>query len=342
MRAAVYFGRHDVRIIDFQEPPLTDTGVKVAVSYCGLCGTDLHKYDGLGGSRPVIPPVVLGHEASGIVVETGRNVSGIHIRDRVCVDPNWSCGHCTYCQAGMPHMCENSRGVVKGFAEYICPPQENVYPLPDTLSLKHAALAEPLSCCLHGMDLLDVHLGDHVLIVGMGAIGSMMVQLCRLAGAAQIVVVEPQSEKKELAEALGATMFLSPDDNVKGILQKQQLHINRVMECVGLKTTIENAFQYAGKCATVVLFGLGDPQQPATFNQYSAFQKELTIKTSFVNPHTTQRAINLLACGAIDCDAIISKILELEEIVEELQTRKWFRKGKVLVCIQPHTEAIVD
>ena len=88
MRAAVYFGRHDVRIIDFQEPPLTDTGVKVAVSYCGLCGTDLHKYDGLGGSRPVIPPVVLGHEASGIVVETGRNVSGIHIGDRVCVDPN--------------------------------------------------------------------------------------------------------------------------------------------------------------------------------------------------------------------------------------------------------------
>ena len=86
MRAAVYFGRHDVRITDFQEPPLTDTGVKVAVSYCGLCGTDLHKYDGLGGSRPVIPPVVLGHEASGIVVETGRNVSGIHIGDRVCVE----------------------------------------------------------------------------------------------------------------------------------------------------------------------------------------------------------------------------------------------------------------
>ena len=207
MRAAVYFGRHDVRITDFQEPPLTDTGVKVAVSYCGLCGTDLHKYDGLGGSRPVIPPVVLGHEASGIVVETGRDVRDFHIGDRVCVDPNWSCGHCTYCQAGMPHMCENSRGVVKGFAEYICPPQENVYPIPDTLSLKHAALTEPLSCCLHGMDLLDVHMGDHVLIVGMGAIGSMMVQLCRLAGAAQIVVIEPQSEKKELAEALALPCF---------------------------------------------------------------------------------------------------------------------------------------
>ena len=160
------------------------------------------------------------------------------------------------------------------------------------------------------------------------------------AGAAQIVVIEPQSEKKELAEALGATMFLSPDDDVKGILQRQQLHINRVMECVGLKATIENAFQYAGKCATVVLFGLGDPQQPAAFDQYSAFQKELTIKTSFVNPHTTQRAVNLLACGAIDCDAIISKLLKLEEVVEELQTREWFRKGKVLVRIHPHIDTI--
>ena len=257
-------------------------------------------------------------------------------------DPNWSCGHCTYCQAGMPHMCENSRGVVKGFAEYICPPQENVYPLPDTLSLKHAALAEPLSCCLHGMDLLDVHLGDHVLIVGMGAIGSMMVQLCRLAGAAQIVVVEPQSEKKELAEALGATMFLSPDDDVKGILQKQQLHINRVMECVGLKTTIEMRSSMPVNVPRLFCLGWVTRSSLLLLISTVLFSKELTIKTSFVNPHTTQRAINLLACGAIDCDAIISKILELEEIVEELQTRKWFRKGKVLVCIQPHTEAIVD
>ena len=333
MKAAVYFGRHDVRITDFKEPPLTDTGVKIAVSYCGLCGTDLHKYGGNGGSPPVIPPVVLGHEASGVIVETGKSVSKFQVGERVCVDPNWSCGHCACCQEGMTHMCENSRGVVKGFAQYICPPQENVYPIPDSLSLKHAALAEPLSCCLHGMDLLDVHLGDHVLIVGMGAIGSMMVQLCRLAGAAHIVVVEPQREKKELAVKLGATMFLSPDDDVIGILQQEQLHISRVMECVGLKATIEDAFRYAGKCATVVLFGLGDPQHPAVFDQYSAFQKELTIKTSFVNPHTTQRAINLLSAKAIDCDAIISRIMPLEDVVEELRTQEWFRKGKVIVKI---------
>ena len=183
------------------------------------------------------------------------------------------------------------------------------------------------------MDLLDVHLGDHVLIVGMGAIGSMMVQLCRLAGAAHIVVVEPQREKKELAVKLGATMFLSPDDDFIGILQQEQLHISRVMECVGLKATIEDAFRYAGKCATVVLFGLGDPQHPAVFDQYSAFQKELTIKTSFVNPHTTQRAINLLSAKAIDCDAIISRIMPLEDVVEELRTQEWFRKGKVIVKI---------
>lgn len=230
-------------------------------------------------------------------------------------------------------MCENSRGVVKGFAEIICPPQENVYKIPDSLSLKHAALAEPLSCCLHGMDLLDVHLGDTVMIIGMGSIGSMMVQLCHMASAANIIVVEPQEEKKELAMKLGATLFLSPKDDVNSILKERHLRVGKVMECVGLQATIESALQYAGPCATVVLFGLGNPNKPAAFNQYAAFQKELTIKTSFVNPHTTQRAVNLLAAHALDCDAIISKVMELDDVVEELQTQTYFRKGKVIVKI---------
>lgn len=335
MKAAVYFGIHDVKVTDFKEPPLTRDCVKIAVHYCGLCGTDIHKFNGLDGSRPIIPPVVLGHEASGIIVELGEDVTNFKIGDRVTIDPNWSCGYCDYCKEGLTHMCENSRGVVKGFAEYICPPQENVYKLPDHLPLKYAALAEPLSCCLHGMDLLDVKLGDTVMIIGFGSIGSMMVQLAHLASAANIIVVEPIKEKRALAMALGATMFFDPAENVAAILKEHGIYnVNKVMECVGLKTTIESAFIYAGKCADIVLFGLGDPDEPATFHQYAAFQKELTIHTSFVNPKTTARAVRLLNSKAINCDAIISKEMELEEIVEELHTQHYFRQGKVIVRIR--------
>lgn len=336
MKAAVYFGVHDVKVCDFQEPPLGDGCVKIAVHYCGLCGTDVHKYNGQGGSRPVIPPVVLGHEASGIVVELGEHVRDLKVGDRVTVDPNWSCGGCYFCQNGMTHMCENSRGVVKGFAEYICPPQENVYKIPDSLSLKHAALAEPLSCCLNGMDLLDVKLGDTVLIVGMGSIGTMMLQLCKLASAANIIVVEPVKEKEALAKQLGATLFIDPiNEDVNQVIKDAGIkNVDKVMECVGLKATIEQSLEYAGKCATVMLFGLGDPNKPAAFNQYAAFQKELTIRASFVNPHTTSRAVQLLSSGALDCEAVFSKEMEMEEIVAELKDLTYFRQGKVIVKVK--------
>lgn len=339
MKAAVYYGVRDVNVTDFKEPPILDGCVKIAVSYCGLCGTDIHKFNGKQGSRPVIPPVVLGHEASGVIVEVGDHVKDLQIGDRVCVDPNWSCGYCEYCQHGLSHMCKHSRGVVKGFAEYICPPQENVYKIPDTLSLRHASLAEPLSCCIHGMDLLDVHLGDNVLIIGLGAIGSLMVQLCHLAGAANIIVVEPVKEKEALAKKLGATLFIDANENVKNILVEHNImNVDRVMECVGLTSTIESSFDYAGKCATIMLFGLGDPETPASFNQYQAFQKELTIKTSFVNPHCTSRAVRLLSSGAIDCESIISNVLELDDLVEELQTLTYFKQGKVIVRVNDEKE----
>ena len=170
MKAVVYFGKHDARVSNFKEPPMGEDCVKIAVSYCGICGTDIHKFNGMGGSRPVIPPVVLGHEASGIVVDVGSKVTNFKVGDRVVADPNWSCSHCYYCKNGKTHLCENSRGVVKGFAEYICPPESNVYKIPDSLSMEHAALTEPLSCSIHGMDLAEVKTGDTVLIVGLSLI----------------------------------------------------------------------------------------------------------------------------------------------------------------------------
>lgn len=336
MKAAVYFGDKNVQITSFKTPPLMQGCVKIEVHYCGLCGTDLHKYQGRKGVRPVIPPVVLGHEVSGVIVELGEGVEELAIGDRVVVDPNYSCGYCYYCKCGKSHMCENSKGVVKGFAEYVCPPKENVYKIKDTLSLKHAALAEPLSCCLHGMDLLNIHLGDTVLIIGFGSIGMMMTQLCKLAGASNIIVIETEAAKQKQAMQLGATLFINPNqENVnQAILNNNIKNVDRVMECVGLKATVEAAFDYAGKCATIVLFGVGDESEPASFNHYHAFQKELTVKSSFINPHTTERALALLESKTIDYESLISKTIAMEDIPNELATLTYFKQGKVIVHLK--------
>lgn len=333
MKAAILTGRHQVHIGEFPTPPMEPDCVKVAVSYCGLCGTDFHKYEGRGGSRPLKLPVPLGHEISGIVEAVGDAVTTLRPGDRVTVDPNWSCGKCWFCRNGLTHMCENSRGVVKGLADYVCPPQENVYPIPDTLSLRDAALTEPLSCCLHGMDLLDVRLGQTVAIVGMGAIGAIMVQLCRLASAAEIIVIENQEQKREKAMSLGATRFINPDktDPAAEIARLGIRNVDRVMECVGLPVTVNTALNVAGLCARVVLFGLGDPAVPVPFNQYAAVTKELDIRTSFLNPHTTDRAIRLLASGVLDTDSIISKEMDPEDLLTELSDRTYSRQGKVIV-----------
>lgn len=333
MNALVLTGKHQIHIGPFPEPKMDANAVKVAVAYCGLCGTDLHKYEGKNGSRPLRLPVPLGHEISGVVEEVGALVTGFRPGDRVTVDPNWSCGHCKTCQQGHRHLCENSRGVVKGMADYICPPQENVYKIPDNLSLRNAALTEPLSCCLHGMDLLDVKLGETVVVVGFGAIGGIMVQLCRHASAANIIVIETNEEKREKTLAMGATMFINPAkaDPATAISEAGIENVDKVMECVGLPQTVTTALNVAGKCARVVLFGLGDPEKPVAFNYYAAMVKELDIKLSFLNPNTTDRAIRLLASGAVDADAIISKVLTPDEMLQEFEDRIWSRQGKVLV-----------
>lgn len=333
MKALILTGRHEVHVGEFPVPEMKDDCVKVAVSYCGLCGSDLHKYEGRSGSRPLKLPVPLGHEISGVVEAVGKDVRDFKPGDRVTVDPNWSCGGCWFCRRGISHMCENSRGVVKGMADYICPPRENVYHIPDSLSLLDAALTEPLSCCIHGMDLLDVKLGETVAIVGMGAIGVIMLQLCRLTSAANVIVIETVESKRETAMKLGATAFINPTTcNPRETIEAMGIrNVDKVMECVGLPVTVNTALDVAGMGARVVLFGLGDPEKPVPFNQYAAITKELDIQTSFLNPHTTERAVNLLTAGALDTDAIIGKVLSPEEMVTELAERTWSKQGKVIV-----------
>ena len=334
MKAVVLYGPGDVRLADFPEKEMGAGDVKIRVSYCGICGSDFHKVAGKKNTHPVHYPVPLGHEISGVVDSVGEGVTRFHVGDRVSADPNHSCGKCRFCQAGKPSFCEHAKGVVKGMAEFVVVPEENVYPLPDGISMELAALAEPLSCCLHGMDLLDVQMGDNVALVGYGAIGAMMLPLLRRAGADKILVLELSEERRAMALAAGADFALSPADTAAIDSLCETLWITKVMECVGVTAAQESALQVAGFGATVVLFGVGDSAARLPLSTHAAFLKELVIKTSYINPHTMGRAIALLASGALQKEQVISSVLSMQEAVEEFHAPKYSKKGKVLVKIE--------
>jgi 2-desacetyl-2-hydroxyethyl bacteriochlorophyllide A dehydrogenase len=331
MKAIVLYGKHDVRLADFPESTVAEDSVKIQVAYCGLCGSDLNKYEGNKSTHPVHYPVPLGHEISGVIIEVGSKVTRFKPGDHVTVDPNWSCGKCHWCQNGKYMFCEDAKGVVKGMAEYVVSPESNVYRIPEGMDLRTAALTEPISCCLHGIDLLELQAGDTAAVVGFGAIGTMMVQLLKAVGAGKIIVVEADKSKRNAAIKMGASEFVCSLDRNSINRLAEKADILRVIECVGLSPAQELALHIAGKGATVVLFGVADEMDRLSFNSYDAFTKELSIKMSFVNPHTTARALAVLNSGVLAVNGLIGKVLSMAEMPNEIQTRVHSRKGKVLV-----------
>lgn len=330
MKAGYYVGNYTYEVRDISERAPIDDEVKICVAWCGLCGTDVHKFQGKNGASVVVPPIILGHECSGIVTEVGPECKYFKPGDRVACDPSYGCGKCTWCQQGFPNFCLERHGVAKGFSEYVYPPEQNVYHIADSLDLETAAFTEPLSCAIQGLDLIQIESGNTVVMYGMGAIGSLMLQLIKYSGAGEIIVVEREAEKRELALELGATLAVT-DQEIETLAQEQ--NIDYVVECIGLKVTMEQAIRIAGKNGKVLLFGLGDPEEPISFNQFAAYTKELSIFTSYLNPHTSERAVKLLESGLIDTKKIISAELSLEEVGSELKALEYSRKGKVMVYL---------
>ncbi|MGM0167077.1 chlorophyll synthesis pathway protein BchC [Enterococcus sp. AZ135] len=330
MKAGYYVGDYTYEVREIPEREPIKDEIKIRVAWCGLCGTDVHKFQGKNGASVVVPPIILGHECSGIVTAIGPECKYFKPGDRVACDPSYGCGKCNWCQQGFPNFCLERHGVAKGFSEYVYPPEQNVYHIADSLDLETAAFTEPLSCAVHGLDLIQIESGKTVAMYGMGAIGSLMLQLIKYSGASEVIVIEREAEKRALALELGATLAVT-DQEIEAVAQSK--NIDYVVECIGLKSTMEQAIKIAGKNGKVLLFGLGDPEEPVSFNQFEAYTKELSIFTSYLNPHTSERAIKLLESGLIDTKKIISAEISLEEIGEELGALEYSRKGKVMVYL---------
>lgn len=338
MKAAVYHGVHDLRVEEVPVRELKENEVMIQVKYCGVCGTDMHIFNGDGGCFEVNPPLIPGHEFSGIVAKTGSAVTSVKVGDRVSGDPNDMCGECYFCKNAMQHFCENSVGVGTtvdgGFAEYVIMREKQVYKFSDSLSFIEAAMAEPVSCCLHGIDLCHIKSGSTVLVMGGGPIGMIMLQLAKNAGAAKVIMSEPVEEKRALARRLGATKTINPlEEDVEAVLADYCKNVDVVIECVGNIHTQADAVRFAGKGATIMYFGLAAPEESFPLKPDDVFKKELTITSSFINPYTFERAICVLESGILELESLITNIVPLDDITEVFTNPEYRRGGKAMIKI---------
>lgn len=293
--------------------PLEAGEVLVRVAACGICGTDVHIFHGDKGSAEVVPPVVLGHELSGVVEQTGPGVSTVAVSDHVVVDPNIYCGICRPCQTGKKQLCEHlsAIGVTRngGFAEYCVVPQAQCYKVNREIPLEQAAMAEPLACCIHGIDRAGIRPGSAVCVVGGGAIGLMMVQLARLAGAASVILSEPNEFRRRIALEVGASAVIDPvKEDLAGRYQEITglAGADVVIECVGNTIAVKQAFEAAGRGATVLLFSVPKPDTFHPLSLEEVYHKELNIAGSLIDPDTFLRAVALLNEGRIKLAPIIT------------------------------------
>lgn len=340
MKAGVFFSRHDLKVMEIEKPIPKSGEVLIKVMACGICGTDVHIFEGDGGCFPTPPGTVLGHEFAGIVEAVGEKVKGIKAGDRVCVDPNQLCNECYYCKSGLGHFCEEmtgiGTGVNGGFAQYCTVPQSQVYKIADTTSFEAAAMTEPVACCVHGIDMCGISCGDTVAVIGGGMIGMIMLQLAKLSGAGKLIMIEPVPEKREIARKLGADLCIDPmNENAKEVLAANGIErISCVIECVGKTGTIEQAIDIAGKKSTVMMFGLTAPEDAISVKPFEIFKKEIVLKASFINPYTQKRALELIDNGKIDVTSIVYSHESLDKLPEILADPRLRAKGKFIICPQ--------
>ncbi len=339
MKSAVFYGKEDLRVEERSMPKVKDNEVLIRVHACGICGTDAHIFCGDEGAAPTPANTVLGHEFAGEVVEIGSGVHNITVGDKVCVDPNKLCGRCEFCRRGLGHFCTSMIGIGTtvdgGFSEYCVAPVSQVYKVNKSLTYEKAAMTEPVSCCLHGIELCNIKCGDTVAVIGCGMIGLLMLQLAKLSGAGKLIAIEPIKEKRLNALNLGADIVIDPiNEDVKKVLEANESNqLDVVIECVGKTATIEQAIDIAGKYSTVMMFGLTEPEAKIAVKPFEIFKKEITLKSSFINPYTFPAAIKLIESGKIDVSSMIYKTARLSELPLILASPQKRAAGKYIITL---------
>ncbi|MGD0410080.1 MAG: galactitol-1-phosphate 5-dehydrogenase [Verrucomicrobiota bacterium] len=314
----------DYKQFSYEERPAPQPGpeeVLVAVKACGICGSDVHGMDGSTGRRR--PPIIMGHEASGIIAGTGAAARGWAAGDRVTFDSTIFCGHCDFCRRGEINLCDNRRvlGVSceeyrqpGAFADFVAVPQRILYRLPDGLPFEHAALAEPFAVALHAIRRAPVTLNDAVAVVGAGMIGLALVQALRLAGCGRLLVADVADGRLALAKKLGATHTINSAGGkaAAAILEwTQGRGADVAFEAAGVAATVDLALGCLRKGGTAALVGNVSPR--VEFPLQTAVTRELAVHGSCASRGEYPAVLDLLGRGALQCGPLLSATAPLAE-----------------------------
>jgi D-arabinitol dehydrogenase (NADP+) len=313
MKSIVITKPGEIFILEKEIPIPLAKEVLIQVMASGICGTDLHIFNGeYLGSYPVIP----GHEFSGVVIEIGDQVKRFKVGDRVAVEPNISCDNCTNCLNNRQNFCLNWQAIgvtlPGGMQQYVAVPEKAVFNI-GSLPFDQGAFVEPLSCVVHGVEKAKIALGDRVAILGAGPIGDLILQMVRLQGASHVTMLENNPGRAELAHKLGADVVVNQIEDINS--NKYDV----VIDATGVIALMNRTIDLARKGGKVLLFGVPPTGAKLELDAFEIFQKGLTMVSSYTSVRNSFQAINLLQTGQINVEPLISHRLSLDEVQEAFE-----------------------
>ena len=331
MKSVRLHGTGDLRIHD-EQIPVADVGEKlIRVKSVGVCGSDLHWFsEGSIGDAKLEHPLVLGHEFAG-VTEEGQ---------RVAVDPAIPCGHCEFCGHGHPNLCENlifaGHGKHDGaLREWLAWSEKSLFPIPDSISDEDGAMLEPLGIAIHAVDLGKLKAGITVGVFGCGPIGLLILQMAKLAGAANIIATDKLMHRVEAAKALGGSQAFLVDEHSR-LSEIDSATAGRgvdvAFEAAGTQDAVDAAFEAVSTGGKVVLAGIPDNDK-TSFSASTARRKGLTIKLVRRMKHTYPRAIELVSKGLVDVRSLVTHRFPLEQASEAFRVAERREGLKIIIEI---------
>ncbi len=326
MQVAVYYNNKDVRIEDRPKPVIGNREILLKVKACGICGTDTMEW-----YRIQRAPLILGHEATGEIVEIGKEVDGHKIGDRVFVSHHIPCNTCSYCLRGYHTACETLHKTnydPGGFSEYIRVPELNVrfgvYRL-DGISFVDGTLIEPLACVVRGQRIAKIEPGQIILVIGAGVSGILHIALAKARGAGRIIAVDINEYRLMKAEELGADIVVKPED-------LGEIKADRVIVATSALSAAKASFSCVDKGGTILFFAVPDPSQTLSIPITKFWRDEIAVCTSYgASPRDLAEAVELIKRDVVSAEAIITHRLGFDEIQE----------GFRLVAEQGESEKVV-
>lgn len=324
-------------------PELKPGWVLIKVEACGICGSDVHGMDGSTGRRQ--PPVIMGHEASGIIHQVSAEVHGWKVGDRVTFDSTISCGECYYCKRGDINLCDNRRvlGVScneyrqnGAFAEYVAVPAHILYAIPENISFEQAAMIEAVSVAVHAVAISHVKSDDTAVVIGCGMIGLLCIQALKAAGCKKVIAIDLITAKLEVAAELGADLTIKSNDPEllgKILIETKGRGADLVLEVVGIELTVNLAVDCTRKGGTVTL--VGNLSSEVRFPLQKVVTRQLKVQGSCASAGEYPLCLELISAGKIKVDTLISKVAPLEE------GNEWFHRlynkeeGLMKVILKP-------